>query len=513
MSTSATTDPSAAQIGKIIEEAEEGLPLWLESLDHEQQARLTVELMLLDSSGDPIAFAKRSFRCDSVIVVGFVLHGGKPVLSTEENRFIRTLVDCALETVPPTDCAVKDLLNALLEKGRPDILSVPRLAGVLPQWDETYSHMRAALFALANLAIKLDGDITEAEKQSLNWMADVLPDKVVLRATENAESMNPKDIQIYDRKTDGLAKPVVHCELDPVQDMLKAVEEIKALVGLLPVKEELQKFVNLVRVSKAREKQGLERVVTSMHMVFTGNPGTGKTTVARLVGRILRGLGMLAKGHLIEVDRSQLVAEYVGQTAGKTLESCNKALGGILFIDEAYALAGGGDKDYGRESIETLLKFMEDHRDCMAVIVAGYTGRMREFIDENPGLQSRFNRYVEFPDYDPDELTLILERQVASKNYILEPAARTLAKRIFEESSKTRSEKFGNARMVRNFFERAISIQADRLANCEKELTKEQLLTITAEDLPVSDFAPGLDVHKGGVEASGDASMPDIRLT
>ena len=138
--------------------------------------------MLLDSSGDPIAFAKRSFRCDSVIVVGFVLHGGKPVLSTEENRFIRTLVDCALETVPPTDCAVKDLLNALLEKGRPDILSVPRLAGVLPQWDETYSHMRAALFALANLAIKLDGDITEAGKQSLNWMADVLPDKVALRS-------------------------------------------------------------------------------------------------------------------------------------------------------------------------------------------------------------------------------------------------------------------------------------------------------------------------------------------
>ena len=297
--------------------------------------------------------------------------------------------------------------------------------------------------------------------------------------------------------------------------MLKAVEEIKSLVGLASVKEELQGFVNLVRVSKAREKQGLEPLVTSMHMVFSGNPGTGKTTVARLVGRILRGLGMLQVGHLVEVDRSQLVAGFVGQTAQKTLAACKKALDGILFVDEAYSLARDNNQDFGAEAIETLLKFMEDNRGRIAVIVAGYTVRMQEFINNNPGLQSRFNRYIEFPDYDPEELLEIFQRQAAAKGYVLDPPAQELAGRVFFELHKKRDEKFGNGRTVRNFFERTVSLHADRLASGTTEPDKSQLTVILKTDLPIHEFAPDLasTLSDNEREGSKDQAIGNIRLT
>lgn len=516
--------PAEATVGEILQKAEARLPDWVQSLNQASRARLSVELMLQDGADDPAAFFKRAFRSDCVIVVGFVLHGGKNSLSTEEDSFLRAVLRCTHSAKPGSDSAIPKLLEQLLEK-RPGtrILSIPGLARVLPDSAPVYTGMRVALFELASMAARLDNKIAEAELQALNWMRDALPEKLDALArdpttTSTSDAMNPNTVQIFDPKKDAPAKQAAATaqpKVDAVQDLIKAVEEIKALVGLLPVKEELQRFVNLVRVSQARQKQGLEPLVSSMHMVFSGNPGTGKTTVARLVGRILRGLGMLRKGHVVEVDRSLLVAEFVGQTAPRTLAACNEALDGILFIDEAYSLASGGNQDYGREAVETLLKFMEDHRDRMAVVVAGYTGRMREFIDQNPGLQSRFNRYVQFPDYGPDELLQIFQRLATAKGYALDAQAQEVAGRVLIELHKSRDEKFGNARTVRNLFERTTSIQADRLASATAELDKQQLVTILVEDLPIREFAPDLSQT---LFENPDASRPDqvigeIRLT
>jgi SpoVK/Ycf46/Vps4 family AAA+-type ATPase len=380
--------------------------------------------------------------------------------------------------------------------------------------------MRVALFTLATMAARLDNKITDAARQALDWLIDALPEDIETvasepKATSTSDHMDTSKPQIYDAQTEGpptLADAAAHQQPSPVQDMLKAVEEIKALVGLHPVKEELQRFVNLVRVSKAREKQGLEPLVVSMHMVFSGNPGTGKTTVARLVGRILRGLGMLQKGHVVEVDRSLLVGEYVGQTAPRTLAACNRALDGILFIDEAYALVGGTSNDFGAEAIETILKFMEDHRSRMAVIVAGYTNRMKQFIDQNPGLQSRFNRFVDFPDYSPEALDQIFQGLVASKGYVLDQQAQALAASVLAAIHKKRDDKFGNARTVRNLFERAISNQADRLAATIDQPDKQKLVTILNEDIPVREFAPDLASAIAEAAVQGDA-IGEIRFT
>ncbi|MDO4983474.1 MAG: AAA family ATPase [Eubacteriales bacterium] len=258
--------------------------------------------------------------------------------------------------------------------------------------------------------------------------------------------------------------------------------ELDALVGLDEVKKDVKNLVNLMKVRKLRKDNDLPVPPMSLHMVFMGNPGTGKTTVARLISSLYASIGVLSKGQLVEVDRSGLVAGYVGQTALKTQEAIKNALGGVLFIDEAYSLSSGGENDFGREAIETILKAMEDHRDDLIVIVAGYTEPMKGFLTSNPGLESRFNKYFFFPDYNGEQLLEIFKSQCKKNAYILTKEAETAAKTLFDELYENRNENFGNGRDVRNCFEDAIVRQSNRLAAMEAP-TKEDLMAILPEDL------------------------------
>ena len=260
------------------------------------------------------------------------------------------------------------------------------------------------------------------------------------------------------------------------------MEQLDSLVGLETVKKEVKNLINLVKVRKLRKENDLPVPPMSFHMVFLGNPGTGKTTVARLISGLYSAIGVLSKGQLVEVDRSGLVAGYVGQTALKTQEVIQSALGGVLFIDEAYSLSSGGENDFGRESIETLLKAMEDHRDDLVVIVAGYTGPMEKFIHSNPGLESRFNRYFFFPDYDGNQLTEIFRIQCKKNSYTLTPEADEAALKMFTRLYEERDENFGNGRDVRNCFEDMVVRQSNRVAAMESP-SKDDLITVLPEDL------------------------------
>lgn len=279
------------------------------------------------------------------------------------------------------------------------------------------------------------------------------------------------------------AEPPAVAEADekPPEDIGKLKEELNGYIGLASIKKEVSNLINMVTVYKMRKAHDLPTLDMSLHMVFSGNPGTGKTMIARLMSRIYHSLGILSKGHLVEVDRSGLVAGYVGQTAIKTGEVIKKALGGVLFIDEAYALNGGGENDFGQEAIDTLLKAMEDHRDDLVVIVAGYDGLMDAFIHSNPGLESRFNRYLHFDDYSLDEMLEIFEMQCRKNQYVLEEDARSAVRQLIDEAN-TNSISFGNARGVRNIFERVLVQQANRLSALENP-TREDLMAITVTDV------------------------------
>ena len=257
--------------------------------------------------------------------------------------------------------------------------------------------------------------------------------------------------------------------------------ELDQLVGIASVKEKVRQTANFAKVQQMRLTQGLPAIPTSYHSVYTGNPGTGKTTVARLMARIYKALGVLRKGHLVECDRSMLVAEYVGQTAPRTNAIIDRALDGILFIDEAYSLVKDHE-DFGQEAIETLLKRMEDERDRLIVIVAGYPEEMERFIRSNPGLQSRFSRRIEFPDYSAFELCRIFGRMCRKNGLVLSPALREKIVHHFDDALRARDEHFGNARVVRNCFEAVINAQANRLAQAAG-VNAEALARLESEDL------------------------------
>ncbi len=293
-------------------------------------------------------------------------------------------------------------------------------------------------------------------------------------------------------KAEGFAAPTesarpaeTHAESgaeEPAEKLEDLLSELHGYIGLESVKTEVESLVNMVKVHKLRREHGLPTVDMSLHMVFSGNPGTGKTMIARLMARIYRSLGILSKGQLVEVDRAGLVAGYVGQTAPKTREVIEKALGGVLFIDEAYALTYHKEgNDFGQEAVDTLLKSMEDHREDLVVIVAGYDGLMDEFISSNPGLESRFNRFLHFDDYTMDEMLGIFDMRVKKGGYELADGAREEV-RAFIEKQNVDPITFGNARGVRNLFEQVLVAQANRLAS-ETEISREILTQITPEDV------------------------------
>lgn len=377
-----------------------------------------------------------------------------------------------------------------------DLFQPPAFFAALRDYDRRKGTTLARRFTdqltlLLLLFAAVDGVVSEAEAGFVNACSDTLlalcerdglsGDRPALKADEfvthvPAPAQPPTEVV-----------PAAEQEETPLPESEPTLEELLAeldgLCGLEQVKRDVKSLINLVKVRRLREEAGLPVPPMSLHLVFLGNPGTGKTTVARLLARLYHAIGVLPKGQLVEVDRSGLVAGFVGQTAQKTQEVIQKAIGGVLFIDEAYALVNQDNgNDFGREAIEVLLKNMEDHRKDLVVIVAGYSQLMEKFIHSNPGLESRFNKYFYFEDYDGAQLFTILQSMCVKNGYVLTPEGEALAWRELMALYEDRDENFGNARDVRNLFEQAVARQSDRVARLEAP-TREQLMELRPEDL------------------------------
>jgi Cdc6-like AAA superfamily ATPase len=270
-------------------------------------------------------------------------------------------------------------------------------------------------------------------------------------------------------------------ELPPARPIDDLLAELDDLVGMTEVKEEVKLVTNLLRVQKIRRERGLKTLEQSHHLIFTGNPGTGKTTVARLIAQIYRSLGVVARGQLVETDRSGLVAGFVGQTATKVVEAFDRADEGVLLIDEAYALVRGSDNDFGQEAIDTIVKLVEDRRDRVVVIAAGYPDEMDQFVGSNPGLASRFPKTLRFPDYSTDELLLIFQSLCDDANYLCDDGARAKVRAWIEAQPRVKG--FGNGRLVRNLFERIVARQASRVVTIA-EPTDIDLVMLLPADIP-----------------------------
>lgn len=300
--------------------------------------------------------------------------------------------------------------------------------------------------------------------------------------TKREENLLKQIYQITHNPIPETKNEALHISKSEKNETLESIlNELNSLIGLDEVKAEINSLINFIKIQKEREKTGLKSSSLSYHIVFTGNPGTGKTTVARIVAKIYKQLGILSEGQLVETDRSGLVAEYSGQTAPKVNKTVNSALNGILFIDEAYSLVGENKDDFGKEAVATLIKRMEDDREKLVLILAGYSNEMKDFINTNPGFQSRFNRYINFPDYSADDLFKIFKSKCENLDYKLTNDAETELRAEFEKAYSNRDNTFGNGRYVRNKFEKTVEKQANRIAKVS-DLTKDILTTIEKED-------------------------------
>lgn len=346
-------------------------------------------------------------------------------------------------------------------------------------FDEAPMLIRSNLQIIFNAFIAIDGAFSECEADVALEILDRIddgsreyvpdePETVMANEEEQTEQRAPKKIDKKDIPIEG-------------NDLDSALQELEDLIGLEGVKQEVLACINLLRINKMRKEKGLPELQTSNHMVFTGHPGTGKTTVARIMAKIYKSLGVVSKGQLVETDRAGLVAGYMGQTALKTAQVIKKAKGGVLFIDEAYSLSSeDGSNDYGKEAIDTLVKGMEDYRDDLVVIVAGYVDEMRKFIGMNPGLRSRFNKYINFANYSADEMLEIFRHQCEKAQFILSAEAEKSALVYFSQNQDDPT--FGNARGVRNFFDRVVMNQATRILTITNP-SEMEFRTIKEEDI------------------------------
>ncbi|QDT06103.1 Stage V sporulation protein K [Rubripirellula lacrimiformis] len=358
---------------------------------------------------------------------------------------------------------------------------------------DSKAHVETIVMRLANLVAKCDGQTMPEESVALHALQRDIdaalhpanPDSTLAPlsngSSASAQSQQTAQQQAYAQS--GGAAPNALSQADRDEQLRAAMVELTLLVGLGGVKSRVKSYTNFLRLQQQRRDKGLSTMPISLHMTFVGNPGTGKTTVARIVGQILGALGTLSTGHVVETDRSGLVADYAGQTATKTNKLCDSARGGVLFIDEAYSLLDkSGDDAYGREAIQTLLKRMEDDRDNLAVILAGYGNEMDQMIRSNPGLASRINTKVEFEDYSPIEMSRIFETMSRDNDYELPADARHRLMVGLDHLYAKRDEHFGNGRLVRNAFEDSVRRLADRIADVT-DLSDDLLTTLKAEDI------------------------------
>ncbi len=394
--------------------------------------------------------------------------------------------------------SLKQTMRQVSEKANQlEWLSLLRPFKQLPPLFDQIASLETLLIRQANHIARIDGNLSDSEHRAIQKITFELHRHLATHCSERQNKQEGAldqgiftDIAIASEEltkkqpSRPSSENIANNNQQELRSLEEVLNELDALVGLDAIKHEVRSLINYLSLQNKREAAGFPKTDIGLHLVFVGNPGTGKTTVARLIGEAFRSMGILSKGHMIETDRSGLVAEYAGQTAVKTNKRIDEAIEGVLFIDEAYGLvASGHDDPYGHEAIQTLLKRAEDDRHRLAIILAGYPNEMSDLLQTNPGLQSRFNKTLSFEDYSPLELCRIFGCLLESHHYRITPAGRLKVIALLTEQHRKKDRGFGNGREVRNLFEKTILCMANRLADLPS-ITEQQLLTFVEEDIP-----------------------------
>ena len=416
-----------------------------------------------------------------------LLNLDEKILNSNDMEPILTHFQSTREIMLSTYREIEKILKARHQKMKPSDSVFFKLLPVLFQLEKQtgelfYHKIAGYYYRFAQVFVKADGAITPSEEKSLKNIYQYIFDQKLIEKTPSSFTLSINRSKIH---PDNPSKPQEE-KKNNEENLEEVMEELNEIIGMENIKKEVSSLINFLKVQKIRQEKGLGTSSLSLHSVFLGPPGTGKTTIARIMGKIYKAMGFLKKGHLSEKDRAGLVAGYIGQTALKTDEVIEKSLDGVLFIDEAYALKKGeGSQDFGQEAIDTILKRMEDYRDRLVVIVAGYPDEMNDFINSNPGLKSRFTRYFHFDHYQPSELLDIFKIFCKKNSYQLNGNAEkklfSLFNRLYDQKTKT----FGNGRTARNLFDFVLQRQCDRIIPILSD-DLEILTTITEEDVPES---------------------------